>query len=450
MAAEEVCAGESIAESDVFDLLTSLSDKSLVVAEQMHGHSRSRLLETVRQYAREKLLESGGGEAVRERHRDYYLALAEKASPKLIGAEQAEWLQRLEEEHENLRAGLNWSVVEAESRGGLRLCSALQRLWLTRGHLAEGAEWCARVLGKSGAEERTPERANALNAAGSLAYYQGDYPAARARYEESLGIQRDVGDMKGVAIALGNLGGVALDEGDFASARRLQEESLALARELGHWSGIANSLGSLGNIALYQADYPAARALFEECLAIMRKLGDRGGTGSALNNLGNVAYEQGDYPGARARLEESLAIKRDLGDRYSIANSLNILGDVAGELRDFSSARALYLEALMIRRELGERWGIAQSLQRLAASPCALGTSLRAARVWGAAERLREEIGSPLPPNERPRYDRRVAEARASLGDDAAFDHAWQEGRALNLEQAIELTLEETAPLPDR
>ena len=134
---------------------------------------RYRLLETVRQYAREKLVESGGGEAVRERHRDYFLALAEEAEPKLIGAEQAEWLQRLEEEHENLRAGLDWSLVEAGSGGGLRLCGALQRFWFTRGHLAEGREWCARVLEKAGAEERTPERAKALNAAGSLAYYPG-------------------------------------------------------------------------------------------------------------------------------------------------------------------------------------------------------------------------------------------------------------------------------------
>ena len=167
-------------DGDVLDLLTSLADKSLVVAEQRDGHSRYRLLETVRQYARERLVESGGGEAVRERHRDYFLALAEEAEPKLMGAEQAEWLQRLEEEHENLRAGLDWSLAEAGSGGGLRLCGALQRFWITRGHLSEGREWCARVLGKAGGEERTPERAKALNAAGALAYYQGDYPAARA------------------------------------------------------------------------------------------------------------------------------------------------------------------------------------------------------------------------------------------------------------------------------
>jgi predicted ATPase/class 3 adenylate cyclase len=440
-AAEKVGAGEAIEAWDIFDLLTSLSDKSLVVSEQMDRCSRYRLLETVRQYAREKLTDSGAGEAVRERHRDYYLALAEEANPKLIGADQADWLQRLEQEHENLRAGLNWSVVEAASGGGLRLCGALQRFWLTRGHLAEGWQWCVRILEKAGNADRTPERAKALNAAGALASYLGDFPAARARYGESLAIQREAGDRKGVAISLSNLGALALDEGDFVSARALQEESLAIAREVGHRSGIANSLGSLGNVALYESDYGAARALFEECLTMMRQLEDRGGTGSALNNLGNVAYEQGDYPAARAKLEESLAIKRELGDRYSVANSLSILGDMACDQGNFASARALHHEALMIRRELGERSGIAQSLQGLAATASAVGTTLSAARLWGMAERLREEIGSPLAPNERPRYNLRVAAARAGLGDDAAFDRAWQQGRASNHEHAVELAM---------
>ena len=192
-AAEEVCAGEGIEHRDVLDLLTSLADKSLVVPEQEDAQTRYRLLETVRQYARDRLEESGGSAAVRVRHRDYYLALAEEADPKLKGAEQAEWLQRLEEEHENLRAGLEWSLAEAGTGGGLRLCGALQRFWWTRGHLSEGRQWCTRVLCKAGAEERTRERANVLNAAGVLAYYQGDYPAARALYEESLAIRRELG-----------------------------------------------------------------------------------------------------------------------------------------------------------------------------------------------------------------------------------------------------------------
>jgi tetratricopeptide (TPR) repeat protein len=309
------------------------------------------------------LEDSGGSAAVRVRHRDYYLALAEEAAPKLKGAEQAEWMRRLEKEHENLRAGLEWSLVEAGPKGGLRLCGALWRFWWTRGYLTEGQQWCMRVLYKAGAEERTRERASVLNAAGALFYFQGDYPAARALYEESL----------------------------------------AISRELGDRSGIASSLNNLGNAALNQRDYPAARALLEESLAIHRELGDRYGIATSLSNLGLVAYEQGDYPAARALYEESLATRRELGDRSGS--------------------------------------GIAVSLEGLAAVAASLGDSLRAARIWGATERLRAEIGTPLTPNERSRYDRYVAAARISSRDDAAFDNAWQEGRGLTLEQAIDLAL---------
>jgi predicted ATPase/class 3 adenylate cyclase/tetratricopeptide (TPR) repeat protein len=407
-AAEQVCTGDGVENWEVLDLMTSLADKSLVVAEQKDEHSRYRLLETMRQYARERLEESGGGEAIRGRHRDHFLALAEEAEPKLLGADQAVWLQRLEQEHENLRAGLDWSVVEAGSAGGLRLCGALQRFWTTRGHLSEGREWCVRVLGKAGAEERTQECAKALHAAGVLARHQSDYPAAWALHEESLAIRRQLGDPR----------------------------------------GIANSLNNLGNVAFYQGDFVSARALYEESLVMRRELGDQGRIADSLNNLGIAALEQGEFASARALHEESLVMRRKLGDRGGIADSLNNLGIAALEEGEFASARALNEESLAIARELGNRWGIVNSLEGLAPVVAALGSALRAARIWGAAERLREEIGSPLPPNERPRYDRRVAAARAALGYDAAFDLAWQEGRALTLEQAIQLALEDTVEQP--
>ena len=183
------------------------------------------------------MIAAGEEERVRERHRDYFLALAEEAEPKLMGAEQAAWLQRLEEEHENLRAGLDWSLVEAGSEGGLRLCGALQRFWWTRGHLSEGREWCARVLGKAGAEERTSERAKALNVAGVLARRQGDYPAARALHEESLAIRRQLGDRRGMAASLNNLGNVAVKQGDLASCPG------AVRGEPGDHAGTGRSVG---------------------------------------------------------------------------------------------------------------------------------------------------------------------------------------------------------------
>jgi tetratricopeptide (TPR) repeat protein len=205
---------------------------------------------------------------------------------------------------------------------------------------------------------------------------------------------------------------------------------------------------NLGNVSIDQGDYPAARALHEECLAITRELGDRGGTARSLGNLGNVAFEQGDYPAARVLHEECLAIMRELGDRGGMARSLSSLGNVAYGQGDLASARALHEEGLAIRRGLGANGEIDDSLEGLASVFSALGNPLIAARIWGAAERLREDIGTPLPPKDRPRHYRRVSASRASLESSAAFDRAWQEGRALTLEQAIELALEKTVERP--
>ncbi len=442
-AAEHVCVYEDIDEGEALDLLTSLADKSLAVVEQNDGHSRYRLLEMVRQYAREKLLESGGAEAVRQAHRDYFLALAEEAEPKLLGAEQGEWLRRLEEEHDNLRSALEWSLADARSQEDLRLCGALNRFWSTRGHLAEGRQWCARILAKESAAAPTLAYAKALRAAGSLAWNQTDFRTARALLEQSLAIFRELRDREGTARSLNTLGNVAIEQGDYPAARAMYEESLAIWRELGDRSGMAGLLCNLGLIAHEGGDFTAARALSEEGLAIARELGDHGRIADSLNNLGSVAIEEGDYPAARALNEESLAIGRQLGDWDAIATSLHNLGIVAHLQGDLASARALYTQGLANRRELGDRLGIARALEELAAVAAALGGSLRAALIWGAAERLREDMGSPLAPTERYRCDKRAAAARAAAGDDAAFDRAWREGRALPLAQAIEIASEE-------
>ncbi len=402
-AIEAVCNSES--DLPVLDTVESLVNKSLVKQSEAHGQPRLAMLETIHEYARERLIAAGEAERLRERHRDHFLALAEEAEPKLKGAEQAEWLQRLEEEQGNLRAGLDWSLVEAGAKGGLRFCGALQKFWWARGHLAEGREWCVRVLAKAGDETQTAERTKVLNAAAVIASHQGDFSAARALHEESLAIRRKLGLGRSVAASLNNLGNVAGEQGDFAYARELYEESLTINRALGNRRGIANS----------------------------------------LNNLAIVAREQGDNPNARALAEQSLEIQRELGDRGGIALALKTLASVAFEQGELASARALYGESLAIEGVLGDRRGIAFSLEGLAEVVAVLGDARRAAGIWGAAERLREEIGSPLAPIERSHYDRGVVAARARLGDDAAFNGAWQEGRASTLEQAIAIALAEAA-----
>jgi len=401
-AIEAVCNGEG--ELPILATLESLVGKSLVRPTEADGDPRFTMLETIREYAWERLVDAGESEGLRERHRDCFLALVEDAEPKLTGAAQGVWLHRLDMEHENLRASLDWSLAEPGARGGLRLCGALQRFWWTRGHLSEGREWYARLLAKAGAEERTLSRAKALNGAGLLAYWQGDYPGARVLHEESLAIRQALGDRRGDASSRHNLAMVAKSEGDYARAK----------------------------------------ALYEESLAIKRELGDRWGMSATLNNLGSLVYEQGDYQASRSLHEESLAIVRALGDRMGVAASLSNLGEIACDQGDYQAASALHREGLEIRRDVGDRRGIAYSLEGLAAVVAGCGDSLRAAALWGAAARLRSEIGSPMAPNDRPGYDRRVAAARAAASDHVAFDRAWREGGAVTVEQAIDLALQGT------
>jgi tetratricopeptide (TPR) repeat protein len=483
----------------VVELLTHLVDRNLVVYEETQdGQGRYRLLETVRQYARDRQRESGGGEAGRTRHRDHFLALAEEAKPKLHGPEQARWLDRLESEHENLRAALEWCLDEEEgaerngvssAEAGLRLTGALSRFWETRGHLSEGRQRCAAALARPGAaaaaQERTMARAEVLRGAGVLAYRQGDYASAQALLEEGLALFREIGDKGGVAVSLNTLGNVAKEQGDYSSARSLLEESLALQRELGNKGGIANSLGNLGIVAKEQGDYSSARSLYEESLAIRREIGDKWGIANSLNNLGIVASDQGDDSSARSLYEESLAIYREIGNKVGIAYLLDSLGVMASDQGDYSSARSLHEESLAIRREIGDKWGIAVSFVNLgplackehdySASRSCLAECLtlclvlgekhitayalegcaglaqaqeqpeRATRLLGASDGLRAAIGVPLPPFEREEIERDLAALRATLGE-AAFDAAWSAGQALTWEQAIEYALEENAP----
>lgn len=442
-ATEQVCVGQGVDDWEALDLLTSLADKNLLQAEERNGATRYRLLETLRQYARERLLETGEEACWHGRHLAYFLAVAEKAEPHLVDTDQRAWLDQLEAEHDNLRAALAWSATGGgDAGGGLQLAGALWRFWLARGYWNEGRGWLAKLLAAGPGGQAAADRAKALKGAGDLATQQSDYSAARLLFEESLAHWRELGNRRGIAESLNNLGRVAVEQGDYASAKALYEESLSILRELGDRRGIAILLNCLGSAAGNQGDYPVAKALYEESLAILQELGDRQSIAISLINLGLVAYEQGDYPASRALAEDSLAIWRELGDRRGIGLSLNTLGAVAFEQCDYASARALHAESLAIRWELGDRRGVAESLERLAHAESAVAGPGRAARIWGRVERLREEIGSPVTLSERPRYDRQVAAARAAMGDESAFDLAWREGRAMTLDEAVQYAME--------
>jgi tetratricopeptide (TPR) repeat protein len=428
---------------EVLDLLSSLVGKSLVVYEDPSGVGRYRMLETIREYAREKLGMEVEGSRYSRRHQDYFVALAEETKPKLIGPEQVHWFEVLETEHDNLRRALRFCLEEEEGIAeGLRLGAALQQFWKIRGHWSEGREQLSALLGHPLAQERTKARADALHSAGSLAKNQCDCTSARSQHEESLAIRRELGDRQGIANSILHLGIVAGVQGDYAEARSLYQESLGIQRELGDRPGMSVSLNNLGIVACYEGDYASAQSIFQEFLGIQRELGNKWGIAGALNNLGNMAVRQGDYAAARSLWEESLSIYREVGSRWGIANVLHSLGYQACRQGDFALARSLYQESLGIQRELGDKREISSLLDGLAELNAIQEQEEEAARLWGAAERLREEIGSPLVPDERDGYDRNVAEARTKVSEEA-FSAAWAQGRAMVMEQAVEYALQD-------
>ena len=439
--ANQVCSGTPIDADALVYVLIGLIEQSMVVVDE--NGDRYRMLETVRQYAWDRLVESGEAQTWSERHLAYFLALAEEAEPKLNGPQQRDWLERLDLEHDNLRSALTWSADGADAGSGMRLASACWRFWLIRGHAREGLGWLSAMLAAAPNRPPTSNRAKALISAGTMAKTISDYAKARTLYEEALSISQELGLKARGAAALGNLGMVAAEQGDYPAAMACHGQSLAIWRELGDRLGVARDLISLGSVVYAQGDELAAQSLYEESLAIEREIGDQRGTAVVLHCLGLVALYRNDCPAARSLLEQALEIRRGLGERNGFASTLNTLGMVAYEERDYPTSRTLLTESLAMRRNLFDRSGIAECLESLASLAFACNRPQAGARLGGYAARLRGEIGSFDMPSERTRYDRRIASARAAFGKDVAFDLAWQEGHAMTLDQAIEYALQE-------
>jgi non-specific serine/threonine protein kinase len=440
---EEACVGRwslVVGRDEILDLLTSLVEKSLVQQEGQAREGRYRMLETVRQYGHEKLQASEEAVASRDRHRDWYLTMAEQAKLDL-GAD-----------HENLEAALEWSMQRGDAESALRLGEALHGFWYPRGYLREGRERLGKALALPGAEAPTAARAQALTRAGYWAFRLGDYQGARELLEGALTIGRQLGIQNRTLGALFYLGQVARYQGDYQGARSLYEEILTILRQSGdqdnpyrYWP-----LLRLGDLANLEGDYEGARALCEECLQFHRQMGNWYGIACSLHCLGDVARNQGDYQGARPLYEESLEIYRQLGDHADTAWPLEGLAAVARSQRDYKEARAFYIESLEIYRRSGEQQGIASGLEGLADVAAADDQPERAARLFGAAEALRGVLGAPLPPGDRARYDCCVAVTRAALGEEA-FAAAWAAGRALSLNQAVDHALADGSDdTPDR
>ncbi len=392
-AADSACAGGDLDHWAVVDGVDGLVNRSLVVMDESpDGAVRYRLLESVRQHAAEQLRAQGEESATRDRHLSYFLALAEKAEPQLSGPQQGTWLDKLEHEHDNLRAAMAWSRENRARERGLRLGGALWRFWILRGYLSEGRRQLDALLGEHEAEP-TAARATALMGAGVLAYKQGDNERATALLEESVALHRQVGGTAGIAAALGNLGVLVWEQGEYVRGADLFAEALALRRELGDKRGIATMLNNLGGVAYEQAEYVRAAALYEECLALLRDLGDSLGIATALHNLGSVAHFQGAYGRATVLHEEGLARRRELSDRWGVASSLLNLGKVVLDQGDHSRAAALSEESLALYRELGDKGGIANSLNSLGSVAYTLGDYGRAVALHQESLTLKKEQG---------------------------------------------------------
>ena len=433
--AEAVCdVGDEV---EVLRHISALVDKSLVKQQADTQHEpRFTMLETVREYALERLEEGGELERLRRRHAGYFLKLAEEAERALQGPLQGAWLDRLEAEHDNLRAALAWSLgPQGDKEMGLQLTGALSHFWYVRGYHGESRAWLQSALGRSSGTFTTA-RAKVLFGAGQLAWFQGELARANTLLEESLTLYRDLADDTGAAYALLFLGRTAISQGGYRQGATLVEESLALFRQQGNMWGSAWALIVLGAGALSEGNVDWAAAKFEESLALYQNLENAQGMALALLYRGRAAHMRGDDARSNAILEESLALFKDLGDSRGVAEVLLDLGRGAHAQGNDTRALGLCRQSLVLSHKLGDKSYIAFCLAGLAGMIQGAGDAARAARLFGAAEMLLESLDAVLDPGGRLEFESDLAATRAQLGE-AAFTTAWQEGRMMTLEQAV-------------
>ncbi len=442
-AAEAIC-GPDLA---VLDGLAALVDRSLVRSEATGGpggEPRFAMLETIREYATERLAASGEEEATRHAHAGYYLRLAETAERRPDQAGQGGWLARLAAEQDNLRAALAWALAR-DADTALRLCGALVQGWLFRTMHGEARAWVERALALPGAAA-SPAYPRALLAAGRLFAFPGTAAAARPYLEHAVALLRERRPVDRALLgrALGYLAvAVAMAEGSTA-APDLAREGVALARAAGDEPALGDALFAQGQASLHRGDLAAARRALEESYALSRRQGDLSRLGWTAGTLGDIARIAGDYARARPLYEEALAIVREQGGRGDLAAQLHNLGYVAVARGEAARARALLGESLALQRELDNAGGVAEGLAGFAALAVAEGQGERAARLLGSATAIWEGHNLPLWPAERAEYERTTARARAQV-DEETWQRAWDEGRTMTPEQAAAYTLEEPA-----
>ncbi|MGK3987301.1 protein kinase [Sorangium sp. So ce136] len=439
--ADRMCAFRDPA-LDTLGILESLVDKSLLLP--VAGEEpRFQMLAILREYGLERLEEEGAAAACNRRFVELSLELAEHAAEALRGPEQAAWLAAFDLEHANLRLALELALSGGEADAGVavRLAAALAWFWYIHGHYQEGRAWLARAL--AGAAGVAPEHvAAALRGAGKLALLQCDYREARALLERGAALYRGLGGERGLASVIQILGSVAREQGDYERALSLHGESLALATRRGDTLEAAHALGYTGFAAWLSGDTARAESACRLALAELRRAGDREGTATALLNLGCAAFYRGELDEAARLCEESEGLSQQVKFKEGIAWTSNILGLVAIERGDLALAERRLRASLRLHRELGDLWRSASVLEALARAAVWAGKPARGARLLGGAAALREAIGTPVPPIERPALAACLEAARSALGD-AAHEARLVEGRGAGLDATMATALSE-------
>ena len=435
-----IVAAKAVCHADL-DGLQALADQSLLqVGEDADGEPRFTMLETICDYALERLDAIGKSSLVHRDHARYILALAREAAPALTHMQQRPWFDRLEAEHDNIREVLRWALDGGEAELALDLCGTLAMFWMAHGYYTEGYAWTERALHQT-ASAGVP-RANALHAAGLLSGELGNNARATHWLEQALALYRTLGDRSGIAWALVDLGRAARNMGDFTRAVALEEESLNVHQAGQDRQGMCQALLSLGDVALDQRDLAQAKQRLEQALDVSRAEGSPSQIAWSLHLLGRVAYAQGELPLARAYFTQSVDLFREFGWQLSIAEALLDLGRVAHKQGDTAEARSRYAESLALYHACHSyNVHVAECLEGLAEVYMVLRQPAGAARLLGAAETVRATLRTPIPPATRDEYDRAIAAGRSQL-DEARWQGAWAEGRALTAAQATADALE--------
>jgi predicted ATPase/DNA-binding winged helix-turn-helix (wHTH) protein len=432
-AAEAVCNTSHDLGIDLFEGLSSLVDKNLVQrVDRAEVEPRFAMLETIREYALERLADSREQSAARRAHSAYCLVLAEEGNPELSSSDRARWLSQCDVEIDNFRFALDWLFQTLDLDWGVRLCMALFRFWDMREHLAEGRARLETVLRLAGAD-RSKERATVSHFLGALATAQGDYPAAERFLEQSLSLYEELGDQSGIAASLNALAISARNRGDYPAAQSNFERSLACWRTLSNRVAIARCLHNLANVVKVRGDYPRAQWALREATAIFEELGDRTGAAWSINQQGDIARAKGHMASARGLYQRALSAFREAGDPWGSARSLTDLAYIDCEQGDHLAAHAAYRDALEIFAGLEHRRGMARALEGSACLALAQGRAERALTLAAAAAYLRQLISAPLDQAEQFKLDQTLLPAWESLSE-AEGKRAWAEGSAMSLE----------------